>query len=82
MWLYEAAQVPVIWATRALDRWVRKGTPTRAEVTDAADAVRAECGRLNKGPYLREALRTLDPILVCRRAHQDEKTAQLAPLPG
>lgn len=81
LWLCEAAHVPVIWATQVLDRLVRKGTPTRAEVTDAAAAARAECVMLNKGPYLREALRTLDQILTSMRAHQDKKTAQLAPLP-
>jgi pyruvate kinase len=81
LWLCEAAHVPVIWATQVLERLVRKGTPTRAEVTDAAAAARAECVMLNKGPYLREALRTLDQILTSMRAHQDKKTAQLAPLP-
>lgn len=81
LWLCEAAHVPVIWATQVLDRLVRKGTPTRAEVTDAAAAARAECVMLNKGPYLRQALHMLDQILVSMRAHQDKKTAQLAPLP-
>ncbi len=81
LWLCEAAHVPVIWATQVLDRLVRKGTPTRAEVTDAAAGARAECVMLNKGPYLHQALRTLDSILVSMHAHQDKKTAQLAPLP-
>lgn len=81
LWLCEAAHVPVVWATQVLDRLVRKGTPTRAEVTDAAAGARAECVMLNKGPYLPQALRMLDQILVSMRPHQDKKTAQLAPLP-
>lgn len=81
LWLCEAAHVPVIWATQVLDRLVRKGTPMRAEVTDAAAAARAECVMLNKGPYLREALRTLCHITSSMRVHQSKKTARLGPLP-
>ena len=48
LWLCEAAHVPVIWATHVLDSFVRKGTHSRAEMTDAAMAERAECVMLNK----------------------------------
>ncbi len=63
IWLCEAADVPVIWATQVLERLVKRGAPSRAEVTDAAMAVRAECIMLNKGPYLCEALRLLNEVL-------------------
>ena len=48
LWLCEAAHVPVIWATQVLDQLARTGRPSRAEVTDAAMAVRAECVMLNR----------------------------------
>ena len=50
----EAAHVPVVRATRLLAPPVRKGTPTRAELTDAAMAERAECVMLREGPYTAE----------------------------
>lgn len=51
----------------------KRGQPTRAEVTDAAMGVRAECVMLNKGPYLVEAGRVLDDILTRMQAHQHKK---------
>jgi Pyruvate kinase, barrel domain len=51
LWLCEAAHLPVIWATQVLETMIKKGRPTRAEVTDAAMSVRAECVMLNKGPH-------------------------------
>ena len=47
LWLCEAAHVPVVWATQVLQSLAKTGFPTRAEVTDAAHAVRAECVMLN-----------------------------------
>lgn len=41
LWLCEAAHVPVIWATQVLENLVKNGTPSRAEMTDAAMAERA-----------------------------------------
>ena len=35
MWICEAAHVPVIWATQVLENLVKKGLPSRAEITDA-----------------------------------------------
>ncbi len=35
----------------------KTGLPSRAEVTDAAMAVRAECVMLNKGPHIRRSMR-------------------------
>ena len=52
LWLCEAAHRPVIWATQVLDSFLHKGAHSRAEMTDAAMAERAECVMLNKGPYL------------------------------
>lgn len=80
LWLCEAAHVPVIWATQVLESLARKGTPTRAEITDAAMGVRAECVMLNKGPYICRAIETLRDILQRMNAHQHKKTARLRAL--
>lgn len=77
LWLCEAANVPVIWATQVLEGMAKNGLPTRAEVTDAAMASRAECVMLNKGPHIVDAIRMLDDVLVRMEAHQHKKTAQL-----
>lgn len=61
--LCKAADVPVIWATQVLARLVKDGTPSRAEVTDAAMGQRAQCVMLNKGPFIIEAVRFLDNVL-------------------
>ncbi len=73
MWACEAAHVPVIWATQVLDTLARTGQASRAEVTDAAMADRAECVMLNKGPNINKAIRTLDSILRRMQNHQDKK---------
>lgn len=62
--LWEAAHVPAIWATQVLENLAKTGQPSRAEVTDAAAAQRAECVMLNKGPYILDAIRALDDILA------------------
>jgi pyruvate kinase len=80
LWLCEAAHVPVIWATQVLEQLVKKGAPSRAEMTDAAMAERAECVMLNKGPYIREAVTILDDVLTRMQTHQTKKTAQLRAL--
>lgn len=77
LWLCEAANVPVIWATQVLDTLAKEGLPTRAEVTDAAMANRAECVMLNKGPHIMDAIRMLDGVLTRMDAHQHKKTPQL-----
>jgi pyruvate kinase len=63
VWMCEAAHVPVIWATQILETLAKAGLPTRAEVTDAASAVKAECAMLNKGPHILEAVRFLSGLL-------------------
>ena len=77
LWLCEAAHVPVIWATQVLETLAKNGLPTRAEVTDAAMAGRAECVMLNKGPYIEAAISFLDDVLSRMQQHQSKKTAML-----
>lgn len=80
LWLCEAAHVPVIWATQVLETLVRKGRPSRAEMTDAAVAGRSECVLLNKGTYVREAVTVLDDVLRRMDDHQSKKTSLLGAL--
>jgi pyruvate kinase len=80
LWLCEAAHVPVIWATHVLDSLVRKGSRSRAEITDAAMAERAECVMLNKGPHILDAVAVLDDVFSRMEAHQDKKTSRLRAL--
>lgn len=77
LWLCEAAHVPVIWATQVLETLTKRGLPTRAEVTDAAMASRAECVMLNKGPHVVDAVRMLDDVLTRMQAHQYKKSPRL-----
>ena len=55
----------------------RTGVPSRAEVTDAAMAERAECVMLNKGPYIDEAIRMLAGILGRMQDHMQKKRSLL-----
>jgi pyruvate kinase len=80
LWLCEAAHVPVVWATNVLDSFVRKGSHSRAEMTDAAMAERAECVMLNKGAHLLDAVDVLDDVLGRMEAHQAKKTSRLRAL--
>lgn len=80
LWLCEAAHVPVIWATQVLDTLAKKGSCSRPEFTDAAMAGRAECVMLNKGPFILDAIRTLQQVLLTMQTHQQKKTPQLAAL--
>ena len=77
LWLCEAAHVPVIWATQVLEAQVKTGIPTRAEVTDAAMAERAECVMLNKGPHIVEAVGTLVDVIARMETHQRKKMTRL-----
>ncbi|MGE3513112.1 MAG: pyruvate kinase [Vicinamibacterales bacterium] len=80
LWIAEAAHAPVIWGTQVLETLAKSGVPSRAEVTDAAMAERAECVMLNKGPFVAQAVRTLDDILRRMQSHQTKKRAMLRPL--
>jgi pyruvate kinase len=80
LWICEAAHVPVIWATQVLETLAKEGIPSRAEITDAAMADRAECVMLNKGPHVLDAVAALDDILRRMQAHQAKKSATLRKL--
>ena len=80
LWLGEAAYVPVIWATQVLDGLNKTGTPSRAEVTDAAMGSRAECVMLNQGAHTLEAMRFLRNVLERMQAHQEKKRSLLRKL--
>jgi pyruvate kinase len=54
--------------------------PTRAEVTDAAMSMRAECVMLNKGPHVGAAVRTLADIIGKMEMHQYKKRSLYRPL--
>jgi len=73
LWCAEAAHMPVIWATQVLESLAKTGLPSRAEISDAGLGVRAECVMLNKGPYIVQAIRTLDDILQRMSGHQAKK---------
>ena len=80
LWACEAAHMPVIWATQVLETLAKTGRPSRSEITDAAMSERAECVMLNKGPYIVDAMRTLDDILRRMQAHQSKKRPLLRAL--
>ena len=75
LWVCEAARVPVMWATQVLEQEAKKGLPSRAEITDAAQSQRADCVMLNKGPHILAAIRTLDSILRRMQTLRHRKTA-------
>lgn len=77
LWICEAAHLPVIWATQVLEQLAKLGRPSRAEITDAAMAERAECVMLNKGVHLVEAVQVLDRILRRMQSHQAKKRSML-----
>lgn len=80
LWCAEAAHMPVIWATQVLETLAKTGVPSRAEISDAGLGVRAECVMLNKGPYIGDAIRTLDDILRRMGGHQEKKRSLLRAL--
>ncbi len=76
--LCQSAHVPDIWATQVLENMAKRGIPSRAEITDAAMAQRAECVMLNKGDYILQAIHLLDTILKDMEPYQ-EKNAPMLP---
>jgi pyruvate kinase len=62
--LAEAAHVPVIWATQVLESMTDHGFPTRGEVTDAADAARADAVMLGIGPFMLDTVRFVEDLLA------------------
>jgi pyruvate kinase len=77
LWITEAAHLPVVWATQVLETLTKKGRPSRAEVTDAAMAQRADCVMLNKGTYILKSIAMLDDIMKRMQQHQYKKTSLL-----
>jgi pyruvate kinase len=80
MWICEASDIPVVWATEVLANLVDTGIPTRAEITDAAESSRTECVMLNKGKYIQDGVKMLDAILEKMSAHQYKKSSLLRAL--
>jgi pyruvate kinase len=80
LWCAEAAHMPVIWATQVLESLAKTGLPSRAEISDAGLGVRAECVMLNKGPFILEAIHTLNDILKRMGGHQAKKRPLLRAL--
>ncbi len=76
----EAAHIPDIWATQVLENMAKKGVPSRAEITDASMAQRAECVMLNKGAYIEKAVKLLDRILIKMQRYQKKKDTILPKL--
>ncbi|WP_210488603.1 pyruvate kinase [Rufibacter aurantiacus] len=77
LWITEAAHLPVVWATQVLEKLTKKGRPSRAEITDAAMAQRADCIMLNKGPFILKSVAVLDDILKRMQEHQYKKFSLL-----
>jgi len=69
----EASHIPDIWATQVLESMAKKGVPSRAEITDASMAQRAECVMLNKGAYIEKTVKLLDRILIKMQRYQKKK---------
>ena len=82
LWLCEAAHVPVIWATQVLENLIKRGMPSRAEITDIAMAERAECVMINKGPFVLDAIAMLDDVVERMRGHQHKKRRACAHCTG
>jgi pyruvate kinase len=80
LWCAESAHMPVVWATQVLETLAKTGVPSRAEISDAGLGVRAECVMLNKGPYIADAISSLDDILRRMGAHQAKKRPLLRAL--
>ena len=70
----------MIWATQVLEGMAQKGIPSRAEVSDAAMSVRAECVMLNKGPYIVDTVQFLSDILHRMAEHHSKKRSLLRKL--
>ena len=63
-----------------LENLAKKGTPSRAEITDAAMAQQAECVMLNKGYYIHKAVKMLDKILRRMQRFQNKSSTVLPKL--
>jgi pyruvate kinase len=75
--LCEAAHVPVIWATQVLESMTEHGFPTRGEVTDAADAARADAVMLGIGPFMLDTVRFVEELLARTKQRRARSRALL-----
>jgi len=57
-----AAYIPVVWATGVLEKLTKKGIPSRSEITDAVQGLRADCIMLNKGPFIVDTVKLLNKL--------------------
>jgi pyruvate kinase len=80
LWICEAAHTPVIWATQVLENLAKTGIPTRAEISDASLGAQSECVMLNKGPFINNAIHTLENILIRMRSHGFKRKSALRAL--
>lgn len=80
LWVCEAAHVPIVWATQVLESLSKTGLPSRAEITDAAMAQRAEIVMLNKGTFVVQAIKMLDDVLRRMEGHARKKNPTLRAL--
>ena len=82
LWICEAAHVAGhLGDAGARDRSPRTGSPSRAEITDAAmGRARRVRDAQQRAALVREAVRALDDILARMEAHQYKKRAMLRPL--
>jgi pyruvate kinase len=79
----EAAHVPVLWATQVLESMTEHGFPTRGEVTDAADAARADAIMLGIGPFMVDTVAFVEDLLArtqIRRARSRALLGKWQPL--
>lgn len=72
-----SAHIPVVWATQVLENLAKKGLPSRSEITDAVQSIKADCVMLNKGRYINEAISLLDIILKDQEKYNDKNEEQL-----
>ncbi len=72
----ESGHIPTILATQVLENLAKSGLPSRAEITDAAYALRAECVMLNKGPHIADAIHVLHRLST-RLGRSQRKNRQL-----
>ncbi|WP_179319947.1 pyruvate kinase [Winogradskyella helgolandensis] len=75
-----AAHTPVIWATQVLENLAKKGIPSRSEMSDINNALKAECIMLNKGPYILEVIQFLNEVLRNEESFQNKNEAMLPEL--
>ncbi|EON76212.1 Pyruvate kinase family protein [Lunatimonas lonarensis] len=73
LWVCEAAQIPVIWATQVLETLHKTGIATRSEITDAAQAALAECIMINKGPHTVTVIEYLKEIIHRSKTQRTKK---------